>query len=344
MKHPSGPAPRRSPVPRKKVRLDLKRRPPPPDPEAELDRRQKSNFWKWILFVAAIHVVVIGLACYIYSQLPAPIPPQNFISLLPQGDVVKGTPGQQQAHKVGPTTTASIEHHTAPPPPAHVAVQPPPPPPPPKPQPVQAIEKPGALTPLADQPAPPKPVAPPKPKVPKVKVDLSKLEDAPELANNAPPKPKHTKKPVVKTDNADTTDDQPASHQSSGLSKDEIAQKLGEKMDDSGVANATHVGTSGAANSNASSFSGFYELIKEQLTDVWKNPNLTDVNAVSPVVQIHVEKDGRVPPESVRLVRSSGNSAFDDSAVEAAKNLGYLHEPLPDGCPPDISITCNLTQ
>jgi TonB family protein len=76
----------------------------------------------------------------------------------------------------------------------------------------------------------------------------------------------------------------------------------------------------------------------------WQSPNLADETAVNPIVQIHVEKDGRVPAESAHLIQSSGNASYDDSALAAAKNLGYLHEPLPDGCPPDIPITFKLTR
>jgi len=79
-------------------------------------------------------------------------------------------------------------------------------------------------------------------------------------------------------------------------------------------------------------------MIHDQVMSQWQSPNISDENTVNPIVQIYVEKDGRVPPESVHLVQSSGNTVYDDSAVAAAKSLGYLHEPLPDGCPPDISI------
>src|SRR5271156_1974384 len=122
MKHPSGSVSRRKTAPRKQVRLDLKRRPPPPNPEEELERRQQSSFWKWVLFVALLHVLVIGIGFLIYESAPAPKPPEQFISLLPPGDVVKGTPGVQEAHKVGATTAASVVHHApAPPPPAMAA-------------------------------------------------------------------------------------------------------------------------------------------------------------------------------------------------------------------------------
>jgi outer membrane biosynthesis protein TonB len=321
MKHPAGYAkPRRLAAPRKRVRLDLKRR-PSPGPEDELGAQQKSSFWKWVGLVALLHVVIIGLVYLVYETASVPKPPEQFISLLPEGDVVKGAAGTQEAHKLGPTTPAPAAHHASTPPPI--------------------------APPIPSQTLPPKPVVktdttPPKPTPPKVKVDLT-LADAPTPVTK--PKPHH-KKPVVKTaDNSQAQDHEAAAKpDSAGLSKEQIAEKLGEKLDASGVKNAVKSGTSGSANSHANSFADFYASIRDQVMSQWESPNLTDETAVNPIVEIHVEKDGRVPPESVHLIQSSGNLTYDDSAVAAAKGLGYLHEPLPDGCNPDIPITFKLTR
>lgn len=337
MKHTAGYAkPRRLAAPKRKVRLDLQRH-PKPEPEDEMGVRQKSHFWKWVVLVALLHVVVISVVYLIYETASTPKPPDQFISLLPPGDVVKGTPGAQQAHKLGATTPAPAVHKPA--------ATPPPPAPAVQPKPVVAI-KPPTPKPILKEDAPPvaldKPVPKPTPpKPPKVKVDLT-LADAP-TPDKPVTKPKpHLKKPVAKAppDNSNAAE----KPDSAGLSKEQIAAKLGEKLDASGVKNALKSGTSGSANSHANPFADFYAAIRDQVMSQWESPNLTDETAVNPVVEIHVEKDGRVPPESVRLTRSSGNSTYDDSAIAAAKGLGYLHEPLPDGCPPDIPITFKLTR
>jgi TonB family protein len=210
---------------------------------------------------------------------------------------------------------------------------------PPKPAPPKPILKTETPSLLADKPVtPPKPT-PPKPKV---KVDLT-LADGP-ATPVVKSKPKvHPKKPVTKS--SDNPDDQETEKaDSTGLSKEEIAEKLGEKLDAAGVKNATQTGTSGSANAHPNNFADFYAAIRDQVMSQWESPNLADETAVNPIVQIHVEKDGHVPPDSVQLIQSSGNSTYDDSAVAAAKGLGYLHEPLPDGCPPDIPITFKLTR
>jgi len=344
MKHPTGSVkPRRratlkavATVPTRKVRLDLKRR-PEPEPEPELGLERKNQFWKWVSLVALLHVLVIGAVCFVYRMLPSPQPPEQFISLLPEGDVVKGTPGAQEAHKVGPTTTASTQHHHESKPPPVASAQPKPVIPKPL-APPPAIEPPNPNSLALDKPAPKPPAKP------KVKVDLT-LADAPTPAVDKP-KIKHHKKPVVKPteDTADDSQDDSSSPDSAGLSKEQIAEKLGDKLDAAGVKDAPNTGTSGAENAHPNSFADFYASIRDQVMSQWESPNLTDETAVNPVVEIHVEKDGEVPPGSVHLIQSSGNQTYDDSALEAARNLGYLHEPLPDGCPPDIPITFKLTR
>ena len=246
MKHPVGYAkPRRLATPRKQVQLQLRQR-QAPKPEDERETKQKSTFWKWVILVTLFHIVAIGLIYVIYESTPAPPPPEQFISLLPQGDVVKGTPGTQEAHKVGPTTPAPSVHHTSAPP---EAVQPPkpvvkPPPTPAKP----VIEKADAPTINSDKPITPKPA----PVKPKVKVDLT-LADGPTpntVKHVIKPKP-HVKKPVVKTtpDEANAPDTaSTSSPDSSGLSKEEIAAKLGEKLKQAGIENAMKTGQSGSAN------------------------------------------------------------------------------------------------
>ena len=138
--------------------------------------------------------------------------------------------------------------------------------------------------------------------------------------------------------------DSPSNPDSQGLSKEQIAAKLGEKMQTSGVANATSHGPNGAAHSQANPFQDFYLSVRDQVMSKWTSPNLTDETAVNPEVTIHVEKDGRVPADQVTLTRSSGNQVYDDSALAAAKSLGQLLQPLPDGCPPDIHINFKLTR
>jgi TonB family protein len=339
MKSPAGHGqPRRKAVAKKQVRLDLRRPAPPPPPEDELDRRQASSFWKWFGVVALFHLLLfIGFLIY-YGTTPAVTPPASFISLVPLGDTVKGAPGPQAAPKVGATTPAPAVHHaeepTTPEPPE--PVQPPPP--------VATQPAPAQAQPLIKSTAPAlvqHKSKPAKLKVPKVKVDLT-LADGPVV----PPKhtaKKHPKKshPVASTEPSPDQPDQDSAD-TMGLSKKQIAARLGHKLESAGVHDADKTGISGSQDGHASDFSDFYASIHDQFMDKWQDPNLNAPDASDPVVQIHVERDGRVPPDRVTLLHSSGNPTIDDSALQAARNLGYLLQPLPDGCPPDISITLKL--
>jgi TonB family protein len=337
MKHPTGYAkPRRLATPRKPVQLQLRQR-LAPKPDDELKMGPKSSFWRWVVLVTLFHLVAICLLYWLYETATPPPPPVQFISLLPTGDVVKGEPGIQKAPKVGPTTPAPSVHHSAPPP----ETAPPTPPVPqvikPPPTPPEPVVKEDAPPIMPDKPVTPKPVA----AKPKVKVDLT-LADGP-TTDKPVTKPKpHPKKTVAKAAPDDSNAPESASAstpESAGLSKEEIAAKLGEKMKAAGIENATQTGTSGSENTKANSYADFYDAITDQIMDKWTSPDLNYETGMNPVVHIHVEKDGRVTPGSVTLVQSSGNAAYDDSAVAAAKSLGYLYEPLPDGCPPDIRIT-----
>jgi outer membrane biosynthesis protein TonB len=319
-----------------RARLNLQRRPKPPDPEEEMDEQQRSALWKWFLLVALLHVaVILGVSIYYYFA-PKPPPAAEFISLLPPGDVVRGTPGAQKAHKLGANTPAAPAHHATPPPPAtaHVA------PPQPKPVTPPPVAKPPSPTPIVKENTP-APVKPPKPKPakPKVKVDLHEVE-RPDVTDT-PPKPTkhHAKKPVKNPD--DTPDDADSSAETTGLSKQQIAEKLGDKLEASGSHNAQKYGASGAANGHANEFQDFYAMIADQVRDTWNSSNSTSSVQTEPIVGMHVERDGHVQPDSVHLIRSSGDPAYDQAAIDTVRHLGYLHEPLPDGCPPDITIHFN---
>src|SRR5882762_1077639 len=121
-------APPRRLVRKKRVKLDLRRAASSPDDD-EVGSERKGGFWKWVGLVALFHVLLIAFVSMLYRGTPPPAPSQFEFSLLPPGDVVKGTPGMQGAPKTGPTTPAPSVHRAPPPPaeatlPTPVAVKP----------------------------------------------------------------------------------------------------------------------------------------------------------------------------------------------------------------------------
>ena len=82
-------------------------------------------------------------------------------------------------------------------------------------------------------------------------------------------KPKVHKKPVVKPeDTQDQDQDAAAKSESSGLSKEQIAAKLGEKLDAAGVKDANRTGISGSVNAHPDDWRESVALL-EQIRNRW---------------------------------------------------------------------------
>jgi TonB family protein len=166
--------------------------------------------------------------------------------------------------------------------------------------------------------------------------------EAPERHASATPRPTEHHHHTPSPEPQHTAQDEPRDTTPDAPSQEEITRLLQQHTstaNPAGVSQATHSGPSGVANGHANEFGPFYASIRDQIYDAWQAPGTPDGHAVSPVVQIHVEPDGRVPAEQVVLVRSSGNADYDNSALAAARSLGKLHQSLPAGCPPDIKVT-----
>jgi TonB family protein len=345
MKPPAGQPRARRPVQRKQVQLNLRRTPTWPE-EDELDE-PRGNFWKWFAVVLLAHVVALAVLLIIFHT-HTPKPPPEFISLLPSGDLAKGTPGAQAAPKIAPTTPKS-SHTSTPMPPVPTPVKPVPdkpkvhhvipPTPAPKPPPILKDDAREQAPPV--KPPPPPKIAKVEPAKPKIKVDLSQLVNAPDADE---PKPVKAKVHPKKITHPEEHHEDAVESENDGLTPAQVAAKLGAKLRAEGSDKGTTTGPDGSTHSKASDFSGFYQSIHDQVMNKWSVPNSVDQTALDPIVRIHVEKDGHVPADRVTLERSSNNPAFDQSALEAARSMGYTLQPLPDGCPPDISITFNLHQ
>jgi TonB family protein len=345
MKSPAGQPRARRPVQRKQVQLNLRRTPTWPEDENKLDE-PGGNFWKWFAVVLLAHLVAFAILLIFFHARSAQ-PPPEFISLMPAGDLAKGTPGAQAAQKIAPTTPAPSHPATSTPVPTPPAPEKPkiqhvtPPAPTPKPPPILKDDAREQAPPV--KPVPPKPVKV-EPAKPKIKIDLSQLVDAPDTDQPKPVKvkPKVHPKKIVKAQEKPSHD--ATDSETDGMTEAQVAKKLGAKLAAEGTDKGTITGPNGSTHSKANEFADFYQSIHDQVMTKWSVPNLVDDTAIDPIVRIHVEKDGRVPADRVTLERSSNNPAFDQSALAAARSMGYTLQPLPDGCPPDISITFNLRQ
>jgi TonB family protein len=201
-----------------------------------------------------------------------------------------------------------------------------------KPTPTQSVEKvnPDKAVP-ADKPSRPK-------------VDLSKLDLTKEVsrsngtAGSSRPttaKGKHAS-PVDGNDEQGTGE---AENGVRGMSKEGVAEKLGAALKNSGVTNAVKIGRSGDPNGGGNDNAWYYTIIRDQMYTAWQPPMTVSSKRLHAIIQILVEKSGAI--SKVELLQSSGNQEYDDSALSAARSVGRIKQPLPEGLDGNITITFN---
>lgn len=234
---------------------------------------------------------------------------------------------------------------SSPPPAAISKPQPPAPAPEPAPSspppstpepPSEPIEPPNDFAPPA--PAPPKKTVPPKtskpsePKKPQIKVNL-KVESR--KNNSTSP----SNAPSTSLKKSTSTSSSSASSNSSRENAQSIASQLGSALQKSGAGGAVQIGplSSGGGSGN---FSSYYSLIRKQMYDNWDRPVHLTQKDLSAQIKITIEKDGRI--SNVTLVSGSGIRDFDESIMTAAKRVGKIREPLPEGLDHEITIRFKL--
>lgn len=74
----------------------------------------------------------------------------------------------------------------------------------------------------------------------------------------------------------------------------------------------------------------YIPVIKDRVRQYWARPPAAD-GSLSAVVSVRLIPGGDVVPNSVHIERSSGNTAFDQSAIAAVYNASPL--PVPSGPP-----------
>jgi TonB family protein len=132
-----------------------------------------------------------------------------------------------------------------------------------------------------------------------------------------------------------------SNHDSDGdASPDAILSKLSSAVGKSGQGGAVQIGplsTPGGGNGN---FGSYFGLIRKQMYDAWNRPVHLTQKDLSALLKITIENDGRI--SNVALVTGSGIRDFDESIVAAARRVGRIREPLPEGLDHEITIRFKL--
>ena len=159
------------------------------------------------------------------------------------------------------------------------------------------------------KPAPPKPKAVTVKPKPKPKVTPPKPKAVTPKPKPAPPKPNPIPKPKSKPTQAKPTPPQQSNRDAfAAIVRDELA-----------TADAQQQATATAGEMSAS----FVSLIQRTVVNYWSRPPSAR-NGMECELSIQLIPTGEVV--NVTLVRSSGNSAFDSSAVNAVQKAGAFPE------------------
>jgi len=289
-----------------------------------------------------IHFVVLGIIVMLTKGEAKKTKPLTIIQLLPQGDLVKGTPLPKTAQSLSQPASPRTASQTPPSPPT--PPQPPPPPEPvktqqPKPDPQsqhqQATPPPSpVVTPFTQPKAVKEKTAPTTKPAPKpVKVNLK------EVARELPKDKKETKKtsaqavthsPTAQPNSQTSSQAEVVSLPSTGASAGDIKDRLHGKLGKAGVSSASANGQSGVPTGSAapSEANAYYTLIRDIYYDVWHQPPSLANKKLSTTLKIRINKNGEIL--SFQTQQSSGNKAMDESVLTAAKTVKTIGSPLPD--------------
>ncbi|MEM8563703.1 MAG: cell envelope integrity protein TolA [Pseudomonadota bacterium] len=161
-----------------------------------------------------------------------------------------------------------------------------------------------APAPKAEAKPQPKPVAKPKPKAPP--------KPAPKPVAKPKPAPKPKPEPVAKPKPAEPETPPMTQQELAALARADMARAMADER-----------AAAAAAAASAEMAASYAALIQQTVINYWSRPPSAR-NGMEALLSIRLVPTGEVV--SVSVVRSSGNRAFDQSAVNAVKKAGSFPE------------------
>ncbi len=334
-------------------------RAPRHEPSGRAPRRREPHFGRVFAIVAGAHVVVLLVFSFWSWLVPKP-KPAEVIAMFNPGDLVAGAPG---AAGGGPSAAPAPAPKALPLSVPRLTLPPPASRPPPEPTPT-STPPPAVKTPAAEAPSqiplaktPPKPTPTPKPKpAPAPEANEAPASEAPP----AKPKIKVNLKEVTRTSAGAVASNPPNARPDgadggTGLSAADVRAKLGQGLQQAGIGTGTGfgkgaggpagsggmgVGASGVPGGLGGQYADYFTLIRDQMYAAWDQPIALVGKGLQTQVAIVIEKDGRI--SSVALHRGSGNPEHDATALAAARRVGRIRRPLPDGLDGQVTVNFRL--
>ncbi len=329
----------------------LPRTPPPGYPRRPGPVRVSHSitFRQALLWVAVVHIVLL-LAFLLHRAAPKPIepPPGNILEFTPLPPAAMPEPpgsaarNPEPAPSPTPSPTPPVPEPTPEPTPTPPVPTPTPTPAPtPVPQPPSAIvvpktptppkpeTKPADKPPKTDKPAKPdkadKP-APPAPSAPKPKVSLTEVTRSGAPAP-APTTAAHAPVPAAQ-----------GQGQGQGLKAAGVEDRLSHALNGSGATAPVVVGPAGGGGGGSGSW--YYGLIRDEMYRAWDQPVDLAGRGYRTVVRVTIAADGRIT--GAEVVQGSGNAAFDQSALAAARRVAKLSKPRPEDIPESVTVAFKI--
>ena len=336
----------------------------------------RTSFRKVVLWVALAHLLLLAIVGFwrFPSKAPASGQVMDFIALPSQQ--VSPTPPPSGSAPQAPTPPAAA-------PPAPTPVTPPPPTPVTPPTPVEPTPTPPTPVADSEPPAPsPVPAAPseivipqkPTPPAPETaakseKAEKKKKKKAKTSATAAPddtedeatpdkPAPHVPKVNLQEVDRsavapaaakgvADGKGTKPNESKSpegegNGLTAAGVKDALAKRLNGQGLDGHLVGPASGGGGPAGTGDQWYYDLIRQAMYGAWAQPSEFAGQHLNTKIKIHIAADGTVSDPSIAV--SSGNAAYDASALDAARNVTRLSKPRPDAIPEAVSVNFQLME
>lgn len=297
---------------------------------------------KTLAWVGGAHILVLLIA-FLVPSLMRPKPQEQYITLIPLGteNPGEGRPDSPDNSSGGSPTASGIKAFTppAPQPPAPSRIETPL-------EPAARVKPVEAVKPVADE-------IPLKPVLKKAEPSIKTLKPTPSLATESTPK--EIPKPKVKVDltkvvnkstapkagnNPQSSPSTGTASSSSGLTTSDVEKKLpgkfgsgtgigsGNSSGERGIKSGQGEGSPGSPNGveNAPWYDTYIGI---QLKKNWAQPVAEGALVTS--VSVRILADGTV--QFMRITKPSGNTAMDQSVVNAVQSVRKLGNPPPPGLP-----------
>ncbi|SDT93520.1 TonB family C-terminal domain-containing protein [Verrucomicrobium sp. GAS474] len=322
-------------------------------------------FRRALLWVAVAHVVVL-LAFLLQRAATKPVepPPGPVMEFIPLPPVAQPRGSAPAAPDPAP---ASVPPPTPTPPqpqpdPTPETPAPPAPTPDPTPTPTPAVDAPSDIViPKTPKPEPkkvepkaetkpkPEPAKAEKPIPPEKPEKTEKAEKTPKPVKPAEHKPQVSLTPVTRPSapsqaaaQAPTTaPSRPAaaSGNGPGLKASGVSDQLSKALQGSGATAPVTVGPAGGGGGGGNG-SWYYGLIRDEMYRAWDQPVDLSGKGYATIIRVTLADDGRITGSSIE--RSSGNTAFDQSALAAARRVNRLSKPKPADIADSVTIAFRL--